>query len=643
MPVYFPRALGLAAAMAWFGAFSAHDFGNRCPYVIALASALVFLLIRKTIAFKFVFVLLAIGTIFFGYALFSKLVPTTNDLSKFNGFNALIHVELIEDPKPFGKNAFSCLVAPVQIIFPRSATLDGKAQLIFSQGSPINFKRGDFLEVKVVLRSPENPVEPWKFQTKDFLNRQSIFCIATTKSGCTKLPMRAHSFWTTAINQCTTFAAEKRRAILQIHAANIGTTNAALLQSIVLGDKTAELPKEIKNDFRHVGLSHVTAASGFNLTVVVGITYWITKLLCKPGALTRIITLGAILLFVMMAGPSPSVMRAAFCCATFLLAANLRRKFSPLAVLSLSVLVFLAFDPLLATDVGAELSYAATYGIICLAKNITAKGAENETRKTTVDFAAARRWLWDSLVVLFGVQASVLPIQLVYFWQTGLAFLPANLIVEPLIAPLTVAGFASSFLAALADGSWASPLAHLDYWIDQFACLLIKLILLVVDAFNHFPYAVINLGPPTGAQTFTYYLVVLFLLYCLKTGRNLVPALVVYCLALGLLLYRPPLRQPVICISREFVGFVGVDRKGFYMGAPEKAEKFLAYYGCCAAPISTANWREEMRGLPIYDGVHTTRWTLFGPGRNPRCIERYSQSQDIVNLIRSSLRKVIDR
>jgi ComEC/Rec2-related protein len=609
MPVYFPRAIGLAAAMGWFGAFSADDFASRCPYLTASAGALIFLLARKTLPFKFVLVLFAIGAIFFAYARFSKPLPTGSDLSRFNGMSALIRVELSEDPKPFGENAFSSAVDSVQIIFPRSAKLAGKALLIFS-GNPINFTKGDFLEVKAVLRSPENPIEPWKFRTRDFLNRQGIFCIATTKSACTKLPPRPHSFWTTTINQCTNFAAEERRAILRIHAANIGTTYAALLQSIVLGDKTTELPQEIKSDFRHVGLSHVTAASGFNLTVVAGISYWITKLLCKSGAPTRIIPLVSILIFVMMAGPSPSVVRAALCCATFLLGAHLRRKFSPLAVLSLSVLVSLAFDPILATDVGAELSYAATFGIICFSKNMTVSSAEKENGKTIVDFAAARRWLWDSLSVLFGVQVGVLPIQLVYFWQTGLAFLPANLLAEPLIAPLTVAGFISSFLAALADGSWAPPLRHLAYWIDQFACLLIKGILLVVNAFNHFPYAVINLGPSTAPQTFSYYLAAFFLLYSLKTGRNLAPAIVVYFFGLGLLLYRPPLSEPVICVSRQLIGLVGVDHKGFYMGAPGDAEKFLAYYGCRAAPIGAPNLPGETPPLPIYDGVRTARWTI---------------------------------
>ena len=95
-------------------------------------------------------------------------------------------------------------------------------------------------------------------------------------------------------NRLDIFITEMRDFIMTSHRKNIGEVRGDLLSSIVLGDRSVSLNNEVKDQFRKVGLSHLLAASGFNLSILVGAIYFSSSLISRSRRVTSAIAIGAI-------------------------------------------------------------------------------------------------------------------------------------------------------------------------------------------------------------------------------------------------------------------------------------------------------------------------------------------------------------
>lgn len=220
-----------------------------------------------------------------------------------------------------------------------------------------------------------------------------------------------------------------------------GGRAGALLLGLTIGD-TAHLGRATVELFRAAGLSHLLAVSGSNLAVVVGA---VMLALARRALVTRLGAAAAVLvLYVLVVGPEPSVLRAAGMAAIALGALALGRSAEPLQALALSLLVVLAARPGLLASAGLQLSAAATAGIVLLAGPL------------------ARRlgWLPRPVAlaagVTLGAQLAVAPVLVWTFGELSLAAPLANLAAVPAVAPATVLGLA----AGLAGLVWA-PLGRL--------------------------------------------------------------------------------------------------------------------------------------------------------------------------------------
>ncbi|WP_353617695.1 ComEC/Rec2 family competence protein [Synechococcus sp. CCAP 1479/9] len=99
--------------------------------------------------------------------------------------------------------------------------------------------------------------------------------------------------------------ADLRRGIAVRFVAAAGPERGGLLAALVLGSAVVPLPAELRADFRVAGLSHALAASGFHLTVLLGAVLAIGRGLGRWARLG--LGAGAIVLFLVLAGPQPSV------------------------------------------------------------------------------------------------------------------------------------------------------------------------------------------------------------------------------------------------------------------------------------------------------------------------------------------------
>lgn len=114
-----------------------------------------------------------------------------------------------------------------------------------------------------------------------------------------------------------------------------------------------------------VGLTHLIAVSGYNLTILINATRKPLRKVSKFLALMAPIWL--IFVFMLLTGFSASIVRAAIVSGLSLLASYYGRSYRPMVLIMISALITLAYNPAyLWSDAGWQLSFLAFYGILII-------------------------------------------------------------------------------------------------------------------------------------------------------------------------------------------------------------------------------------------------------------------------------------
>lgn len=224
-----------------------------------------------------------------------------------------------------------------------------------------------------------------------------------------------------------------------------------LLPGLVVGD-TSALDPGVTASFQQTGMTHLTAVSGANLAILAGLVLAALRgVRVRPGWSAGLAAL-AVVLFVVLARPSPSVVRAAAMCGLGLLALALGRPRAAVPALCVSVVALVLVDPALAAAPGFALSVAATAGLLLVAPAWSAA-----LRRRRVPGVVA-----DALAVPAAAQAACAPLIAAFTGTVSLTAIPANLLAAPAVAPATVLG-----LLAAVSAPVAMPVATVLTWFGQ--------------------------------------------------------------------------------------------------------------------------------------------------------------------------------
>jgi competence protein ComEC len=213
-----------------------------------------------------------------------------------------------------------------------------------------------------------------------------------------------------------------------------------LLPGLVLGD-TSGLDPGLADDFRTAGLTHLVAVSGTNCTIVTGAVLLLLRL-ATVGPRTSAVLAGAALVgFVIVARPSPSVLRAAVMGGIALLALATGRARTALPALGAAVLGLVIASPPLARDPGFALSVLATLGLLLLAPGWAAR-----LRRRGVPPGIA-----EALVVPAAAAVTTAPVIAALSGSISLVSIPANLLAAPAVAPATVLGVLAALVSPVSS------------------------------------------------------------------------------------------------------------------------------------------------------------------------------------------------
>ncbi len=239
--------------------------------------------------------------------------------------------------------------------------------------------------------------------------------------------------------------AERLRSGLREAAAGVlDPRPAGLLPALVVGDTSAMVPA-VKDEFRASGLTHLTAVSGTNVTIVCGAVLLFARL-ARAGPRTAAVLAGVALVgFVVLCRPSPSVLRAAVMGGVVLLALVLGRRRSAVPALCAAIPALLLVDPALGNDPGFALSVLATGALVLLAPGWAAA-----LRRHRVP-----RGIAEALAVPAAAHVVTAPVVAGLSGEVSLVAVLANLLAAPAVAPATVLGVLAAVLAAVHPGTAA--------------------------------------------------------------------------------------------------------------------------------------------------------------------------------------------
>ncbi|MGN0014073.1 MAG: DNA internalization-related competence protein ComEC/Rec2, partial [Candidatus Gastranaerophilaceae bacterium] len=289
----------------------------------------------------------------------------------------------------------------------------------------------------------------------------------------------------------------------------------------VFGDDAVNPTQEMKNDFQNSGLTHIIAASGMNVTIIFGMWFFISQILRINYKLSIIIGMISVICYICMTGFGPPVMRAALMLLLVLFGKLIDRKSDTISLLFIVAFILLLFSPTMITDIGFQLSFIVTFGLICFCPLIFDK-INSKVINTILSF----------VIVPVIAQIFASPVQMFYFNSFSPYSVFANIAVVPTLSVVSFGGFASSILALI------KPIS--EFCVKFFDFVLypfLRFITAVANFFANLPNSSITVPSPSVLQLILYYsiLVSILLFFIFETNNRKKTMIIVTMIFLTLL------------------------------------------------------------------------------------------------------------
>lgn len=233
----------------------------------------------------------------------------------------------------------------------------------------------------------------------------------------------------------------------------------ALVLGLSIGEDSA-LSAKTKERMQTLSLTHLTAVSGANCAIVLAGVYFMLTRIRLPRVARLSLCLLALGAYVQLVGPEPSVLRAALMAAVIAVGLMVGRRVPPLVGLAAATFLSLAIWPSLSSTLGFALSVASTAAILILAPRLYERFRSKFGKAIALALAVSlSAQLW-CLPLLLDLQGGIPTYSVL-----------ANLLAEPLVAPITILG-----LLAVITGVVFPTLTQLLTWFASlFAELVVRL------------------------------------------------------------------------------------------------------------------------------------------------------------------------
>ncbi|CCI35599.1 ComEC/Rec2 family competence protein [Microcystis aeruginosa] len=263
-----------------------------------------------------------------------------------------------------------------------------------------------------------------------------------------------------------------RQRIVEAQIQGLGQEKGTLLSSITLGRQAVNLPAKITDLFIKTGLAHILAASGFHVAILLGFVLTITRNLSPKQQF--IIALTILIIYGTLTGLQPSVLRAILMGIGALIGLLYNRQVNSLGSLLLAATILLLWQPLWIWDLGFQLSFLATLGLI-----ITVPLLKNK-----IDYFP--NLIAEPIAISLAATLWTMPLLMFTFNSIALYNIPINIITTPLVTLISLGGVFTAFLGLIYP-----PLGSISASILYYP---LELLLQITNFFSLLPFSTYSTG-----------------------------------------------------------------------------------------------------------------------------------------------------
>ena len=264
-------------------------------------------------------------------------------------------------------------------------------------------------------------------------------------------------------------AQQARRTLTATVTRALPEPEATLLLGVAFGIH-GTLPSDVRTPLQDAGLIHIVAVSGLKVVMVAALVSTLGRLRGWSRRRRLVATLVVMSAYVILAGAGAAALRSSVMVAAGLLLSRDGRRPHSFALLGLCAAMFLAIDPPLATDVGFQLSFLGTAGILLVAAPIAAR----------ID---GPRLLVEPFAVTVAAQLATAPVAAGTFGVLSLVGPFTNALVLPLLPVVMVVGGLGAILGTIAPAFGWLPL--------EMAAMSSRVILAVAQGASSLPLAAV--------------------------------------------------------------------------------------------------------------------------------------------------------
>ena len=315
-----------------------------------------------------------------------------------------------------------------------------------------DFNVNEKILTSTFLQEVNGPLNPYQFNYKKYLKRLGIYHQVFLRDEIILVIPQSP-------NSITDYAETIREALnKRLQKLPFKPIELAFIKALLLGQRQ-DITADVYEDYAKAGAVHILAISGLHIGILLLILQFIMKplLYFRHGKFVRLVLILCVLWsFAIIAGLSPSVVRAVMMFSLFAIVRGLKRTSNSLNTLAVSAFILLLVRPGFCFDVGFQLSYAAVASII-IVKPVLDKWWRIKHW--------IGNWFLDLLKVSIAAQIGVLPLSLYYFHQFPGLFFVTNMVVIPCL--IVILGLGILMLVLIGIHQPPDLLIQILSWIIQ--------------------------------------------------------------------------------------------------------------------------------------------------------------------------------
>ncbi|MBF2350627.1 DNA internalization-related competence protein ComEC/Rec2 [Listeria welshimeri] len=357
-----------------------------------------------------------------------------------------------------------------------------------------------------------------------------------------------------------------RLTIIKYLSNNISPIVSPYFLALITGEKNGFSP-EMYEAYQQMGVVHLLAISGLHVNLLIGAIYF---LLLKFG-MTRERAIIFLLVFLpfyaILTGANPPVIRAATMTALLLLSEKYSTKFSVFSVICLSFILFFILQPYVIYEVGFQLSYAVSFGIILSSRQILTKQQNPFAKSFAISLIST---MMSSVVMMY------------HFYSFSWAGIFFNLLYVPIFTVIILPScFVVFFISLIFPAFLNMP--------ESLLIFIIQLMEKITNIFAQIPYQTIVTGRPNTLILILMILTILLLFY--RWQKNKFPLGLLFCFC-------------ALCYIASFnfsgkVSFIDVGQgDSILIQLPNNAGNYLIDTGG-QLPFEKENWAKKRKPFTI--------------------------------------------